>query len=357
MQKLSTANYKNVKLGFAYKANGLDYKDGEFDRFFVESSSDGVNWTTLMEVNGQSAGLLESSWRSVVVLLPTSAQTLFRFRAHFSDYGDRVWIDDLAVKGDPTEISEVRCRDKSDNDYDGLVDSKDSDCAPFYKTMFVNKLGEGTVTSNPAGISCGVACVGKFLNNALVTLTQTATRGNKFIGWIGDCIGNGVCAVTMDADKYVTAEFATAAPFTLTTANNEAGQGKIVSTPAGINCGTDCSETVYEGEQFSLTATPALGFDFLNWSGDCTGTNATCVLPDIQSDKSVVAQYVAKTPGICADSVVDWNEQCDDGNVTNSDGCSSTCTIEPGFTCSGSPSQCFFIELECTGYICILPNF
>jgi cysteine-rich repeat protein len=35
----------------------------------------------------------------------------------------------------------------------------------------------------------------------------------------------------------------------------------------------------------------------------------------------------------CADSVVDTGEECDDGNTDPCDGCSSTCTIEPGLGC------------------------
>lgn len=34
------------------------------------------------------------------------------------------------------------------------------------------------------------------------------------------------------------------------------------------------------------------------------------------------------------------NEQCDDGDDTGGDGCSSTCQIEPGYKCSGNPSVC-----------------
>lgn len=33
-------------------------------------------------------------------------------------------------------------------------------------------------------------------------------------------------------------------------------------------------------------------------------------------------------------------EECDDGNTLPGDGCSATCTIEPGWTCSGEPSSC-----------------
>jgi len=38
------------------------------------------------------------------------------------------------------------------------------------------------------------------------------------------------------------------------------------------------------------------------------------------------------------------NEECDDGNTADGDGCSSTCTIEAGYVCSGDPSVC---ELAC----------
>lgn len=37
--------------------------------------------------------------------------------------------------------------------------------------------------------------------------------------------------------------------------------------------------------------------------------------------------------------------ECDDGNNFNGDGCSSTCIVEKGFTCSGgsptTPDKCY----------------
>ena len=43
---------------------------------------------------------------------------------------------------------------------------------------------------------------------------------------------------------------------------------------------------------------------------------------------------------LCGNSVLNAGEQCDDGNIVSGDGCSSTCTIEAGWSCSGSPSVC-----------------
>lgn len=45
-------------------------------------------------------------------------------------------------------------------------------------------------------------------------------------------------------------------------------------------------------------------------------------------------------PKFCSDGVVDSGEQCDDGLTKSGDGCSDTCTIESGWTCTGSPSKC-----------------
>jgi len=42
----------------------------------------------------------------------------------------------------------------------------------------------------------------------------------------------------------------------------------------------------------------------------------------------------------CGDGLIDASEQCDDGNFNNGDGCSSSCVIESGYECSGTPSTC-----------------
>jgi cysteine-rich repeat protein len=43
---------------------------------------------------------------------------------------------------------------------------------------------------------------------------------------------------------------------------------------------------------------------------------------------------------VCGDGLVTGAEQCDDSNTTAGDGCSATCTVEPGFSCMGHPSTC-----------------
>lgn len=42
----------------------------------------------------------------------------------------------------------------------------------------------------------------------------------------------------------------------------------------------------------------------------------------------------------CGDAILDDPEVCDDGNEDNGDGCSSTCDVERGWDCAGSPAVC-----------------
>ncbi len=55
----------------------------------------------------------------------------------------------------------------------------------------------------------------------------------------------------------------------------------------------------------------------------CSGTPSVCTMT-----------------AVCGDGVIAGTEQCDDGNTANGDGCSATCTVQTGFSCSGNPSIC-----------------
>jgi hypothetical protein len=80
-------------------------------------------------------------------------------------------------------------------------------------TLTVSKSGSGagTVTSAPAGISCGPTCLnvsGRFPVGTPVTLTAAPPVGTFFTGWTGGgCGGLGTCSLVLSADTTVTAAF------------------------------------------------------------------------------------------------------------------------------------------------------
>ncbi|NOT57246.1 MAG: hypothetical protein HOP18_21800 [Deltaproteobacteria bacterium] len=165
--------------------------------------------------------------------------------------------------------------------------------------LTVTTVGSGTVTSSPAGISCGADCSESYANGTVVALTATPASGYTFSGWSNACTGTGACSVTLNAAKTATATF-TATPttnYTLTV--TKVGTGTVTSSPAGISCGTDCSEPYANNTVVALTATPATGFTFSAWSGSCTGTGACSVT--LNAAKTVTVTFVATpTTGLVA---------------------------------------------------------
>jgi hypothetical protein len=68
--------------------------------------------------------------------------------------------------------------------------------------------GSGTVASSRAGIFCGGKCEKEYEDEENVTLIPTPASGSTFAGWSGaGCAGTGICRVTMDTVKSVTATF------------------------------------------------------------------------------------------------------------------------------------------------------
>jgi len=80
--------------------------------------------------------------------------------------------------------------------------------------------------------------------------------------------------------------------FPLTVVLNGSGSGTVTSTPSGINCDNDCTETFANDTSVTLTAAPATDSSFTGWSGaGCSGTG-TCVVT-MTAARSVTATFTA----------------------------------------------------------------
>jgi len=89
--------------------------------------------------------------------------------------------------------------------------------------------------------------------------------------------------------------------FTLNISKEGTGSGTVTSSPAGINCGGDCTEDLKVGTKVTLKAKADANSIFAGWSGGgCSGTG-TCVVI-MNEDTTVTAAFSAKTPDILVPS-------------------------------------------------------
>lgn len=195
----------------------------------------------------------------------------------------------------------------------------------FTLTVMRNGNGTGTVTSGPAGINCGNDCSEAYASSTSVTLTATPDAGTTFVGWTGGgCSGTAACTVASSADVTVTASFA----LTNTLVVTLAGNGFVMSNPAGISCGTDCSEVYAPNTTVVLTASAAIGWVFSGWSGGgCTGTG-TCSVT-IAAAVMVTATFTLSTYALTVSTLGNGS-----GAVTSNPAgisCGSDCTENYNF--------------------------
>jgi YD repeat-containing protein len=99
---------------------------------------------------------------------------------------------------------------------------------------------------------------------------------------------------------------------TLTVQKAGDGTGTVTSSPAGIDCGADCTQDYDQNTQVTLTANPDTGSTFAGWSGDgCSGTDTCTVTMD--TDTTVTATF---------------NQSGDDGGGGGGGGGGGTCFID-----------------------------
>lgn len=162
--------------------------------------------------------------------------------------------------------------------------------------------GAGTVTSIPAGITCGLTCTQKLDYGTRITLTATAADHSTFTGWQGACTGNQpTCLLTANATQQVTATF-TLNQYTLTVIPQGNGHGLVTSSPSGVACGITCTVPLDYGAAITLTATPFTDTLFTGWQGACTGASPTCVVT-LAANTAVTATFTLKQYALTVDRV------------------------------------------------------
>jgi alpha-tubulin suppressor-like RCC1 family protein len=146
------------------------------------------------------------------------------------------------------------------------------------------QFGNGTTTNSTTPVAMsGTGVTWTSSNPAVATIDATGRATG---------VGQGTTTITA-TDSTGTAASTTLRVLdrsVLTVIRAGAGSGTVTSSPAGINCGTDCSETYDSGSTVTLTATPVSGSAFAGWSGCDGATGATCTVT-MNTARTVTAAF------------------------------------------------------------------
>jgi hypothetical protein len=142
----------------------------------------------------------------------------------------------------------------------------------------------GTTDYSKSGISAGTS----------LTLTAPSTRGSaEFVSWSGCASTSGrSCNVTMNADRTVTANYATGPTYRLSVNASGASGVAIAASPSTYAGTTDYSEPgIAAGTALTLTA-PSMksGAEFDAWSGCDSASGRSCNVT-MNADRTVTANY------------------------------------------------------------------
>ena len=138
--------------------------------------------------------------------------------------------------------------------------------------------------SRPAGSSAFGAVTNLSAAGAEPTSSRVATApdGSNTAVWVQ--AGTSLQVASSDPTTY---------PLAVQLAGK--GEGKVASSPAGIECGSTCEALFKLSTKVTLTATPAPGSSFTGWSGaGCSGTGS-CVVT-MSEARSVTATFSGKKP-------------------------------------------------------------
>jgi PASTA domain/Divergent InlB B-repeat domain len=199
-------------------------------------------------------------------------------------------------------------------------------------------LGTGTVTSSPAGISCGATCSAIFGEGQAITLTGTPTGETDAVKWTGcdSVTAENKCVVAMKSSREVGALFNVQGP-TLTITRFGSGTGTVKSSPAGIECGAACAVNFKKDQKVTLTGTPGLHTEAVKWAGCDEIEEGTCIVTmsaarEVTAAFSLEPQYVEFTVSL----------------IVKGTGTGSVQSFPPGISCPPDCSQPYVFKTPLT---------
>ncbi|RFC32336.1 MAG: hypothetical protein DID92_2727745329 [Candidatus Nitrotoga sp. SPKER] len=234
--------------------------------------------TSFMQLNNQPpAGAVYAGWSSVTPELNTYVASIHH------PQGD---LQKLS-SGRFQSFQDCTATDPITDTYQCTFANKDN--GKFLNVVYTSGITEGG--SSGAGLF-------ETINNAHYLIGQL--RGGN-----PSCFGSGSDEYGRFDIAYSAAlyQWLQAVPTFLLTINKlNNGNGTVMSSLNGINCGTKCSAPFIQGANVILTATPVSDSIFSGWGGACSGTSTTCTVT-MNSPKSVTATF---SPILPAGTIVEY---------------------------------------------------
>ncbi len=159
--------------------------------------------------------------------------------------------------------------------------------SPILVKLTLEFSGQGGVSST-SGLSCSSSpCQFSLPLGETVSLVANPSSGFQLDSWGGACSGKSTCAVTMDSNKRVVADFS---PIMHQLTLRASSGGLIATGDQSLECSeSTCTFSFAEGSLLDLKTLVKSGYQFESWGGACSGTG-TCSL-DIKQDIAVSANF------------------------------------------------------------------
>jgi uncharacterized repeat protein (TIGR01451 family) len=167
-----------------------------------------------------------------------------------------------------------------------------TDTLPIGVTFVSAASTHGTCTQSGGNVSCNL---GTLTSSSRVTITIVVTTTTVGV------ISNTAAVAGNEQDPNTSNNTATATTTvsppssTLTVAKAGTGSGTVLSSPAGVDCGTACSASYNNGTAVQLTATPAARSVFASWAGCDSVVGDSCTVT-MNTNRTVTVTFNPQPP-------------------------------------------------------------
>ncbi len=265
------------------------------------------------------------------------------------------------------------CMDSFDNDSDGLIDCADSNCSGDPACVS---------SSSSSSSSSSIACAGTagadqtllYSGHCYMLFTNVDKTWTNAKAACAAYSGSYLASITASAEQnQIVSNFSFPSQSTFIGLNDRTTEGTFAwdhgetlsytnwgsAQPDNFSGNQDCA-VLYQSFSYQwddnycdssydylceMTVAPACGNSVKENAEACDdgdtssgdGCSATCA---VESGWSCSGTAPTICTEVCGNGIITSGEECDDGNTSNGDGCSSSCTEQEGWSCTGAPSTC-----------------